>query len=175
MTTSNNDDVATPVFWGNRLLVSGLLLELSGDPPAVSFRWPENRAPSKRILSNTSTPLPQGEYIYSCRSPGELVCLEAATGGQIWSTNSVTALKNGASIQITPQGNGFFLFTDEGNLIRAELSPAGYREISRSHLIDPTWPFSGNKFVYAPPAFANRHVFARSEAEVVCASLEKGQ
>jgi hypothetical protein len=87
----------------------------------------------------------------------------------------VTAPKNGASINITPQGAGYFLFTDEGNLIRAELSPAGYREISRSHLIDPTWPFNGYKFVYAPPAFANRHVIARSEAEVVCASLEKGQ
>jgi len=164
-----------PVFWGNRLLVSGLMLELSGPPPAASFRWPENRVPSKRILSNTSTPVPQGEYIYSCKSPGELVCLETATGRQVWSTNSVTTLKNGASINITPQGGGFFLFTDEGNLIRAEMSPKGYREISRGHLIDPTWPFNGNKFVYAPPAFANRCVIARSEAEVVCASLEKGK
>jgi len=130
--------------------------------------------PSKRLLSNTSTAVLQGEYIYSARSSGELVCLEAATGRQIWSTNSVTTQRNGASINITPQGGGFFLFTDEGNLIRAQLSPAGYREISRSHLIDPTWPFNGAKFVYAPPAFANRHVFARSEAEVVCASLERG-
>src|SRR5207245_3887400 len=114
-------------------------------------------------------------YIYSGRYSGELVCLEAATGRQLWSTNCVTVAKKGASINITPQGGGFFLFTDEGNLIRAELSPAGYREISRSHLIDPTWPFNGAKFVYAPPAFANRHVFARSETEIVCASLEKGQ
>src|SRR6185436_12750815 len=45
---------------------------------------------------------------------------------------------DGASIHMTPQGGGYILFTDEGNLIRAELSPAGYREISRSHLIDPT-------------------------------------
>ncbi len=175
MTTSNNDSVATPVFQGNRLLVSGLMLELSGDPPAASFRWPENRVASKRLLSNTSTAVLQGEYIYSARTGGALVCLEAATGKELWSTNSVTRQINGASINITPQGGGFFLFTDEGNLIRAQLSPAGYREISRSHLIDPTWPFAGAKFVYAPPAFANRHVFARSEAEVVCASLEKGQ
>jgi outer membrane protein assembly factor BamB len=173
MNTSNNDSVAMPVFQGNRLLVSGLMLELSGDTPAASFRWPENRVPSKRLLSNTSTPVLQGEYIFSARSSGELVCLEAATGKQLWSTNSVTTQRNGASINITPQGSGFFLFTDEGNLIRAQLSPAGYGEISRSHLIDPTWPFNGAKFVYAPPAFANRHVFARSEAEIVCASLEK--
>jgi outer membrane protein assembly factor BamB len=172
MTTSNNDSVATPVFQGNRLLVSGLMIELSVDPPAAKFLWPESRAPSKRILSNTSTPVLQGNYIYSCRSLGELVCLDAATGKELWSTNSLTASKNGASIHITPQGSGFFLFTDEGNLIRAELRPNGYREISRSHLIDPTWPFAGHKFVYAPPAFANRHIFTRSEAEVVCAALE---
>lgn len=171
MITSNNDDVATPVFQGSRLLVSGLMLDVSGDAPR--FLWPENRAASKRILSNTSTALLRGEYVYSARGWGEFVCLEAATGKQIWSTNSVTASKNGASIHITPQGGGVFLFTDEGNLIRAQLSPAGYREISRAHLIDPTWPFGQTKFVYAPPAFANRYVFARSEAEVVCASLEE--
>lgn len=173
MNTSNNDSVATPVLQGNRLLVSGLMLELSGDPPAAKFLWPENRAPSRRLLSNTSTALIQGEYIYGARTGGPLVCLEAATGREVWSTNSVTAQRNGASIQITPHRGGFLLFTDEGNLILAELSPAGYREIGRSHLIDPTWPFNGAKFVYAPPAFANRHVFARSEAEIVCASLEK--
>jgi outer membrane protein assembly factor BamB len=175
MVTSGNDSTATPVLHGNQLLVSGLMLELNGDRPAASFRWPANRVPSQRLLSNTSTPVPRGEYIFSAKSSGELVCLEAASGRQLWSTNSVTIPKNGASIHITPQGDGFFLFTDEGNLIRAQLSAVGYRELSRSHLIDPTWPFAGAKFVYAPPAFANRHVFARSEAEVVCASLEKSK
>ena len=175
MVTSNNDSVATPVFHRNRLLVSGLMLDLSADPPAAAFLWPAIRVPSKRILSNTSTPILQGEYIFGAKGWGELVCLEAATGRQIWSTNSLTASKNGASMNITPQGGAFFLFTDEGNLIRAQLSSAGYREISRAHLIDPTWPFLQTKYVYAPPAFSNRHVFARSEAEVVCASLEAGQ
>jgi len=46
------------------------MLELSGDPPAVSFRWPENRVGSKRLLSNTSIPVWQGEYIYSARTGG---------------------------------------------------------------------------------------------------------
>jgi outer membrane protein assembly factor BamB len=172
MSTSGNDSAATPVFDANRLLVSGLMVDASASPPAAHILWPEIRAPSKRILSNTSTAVFRGDYIYSARGYGELVCLEAATGKQIWSTNTVTESKNGASIHITPQGSGFFLFTDEGNLIRAELSPTGYREISRSHLIDPTWPFNENKFVYAPPAFSNGHVFARSEAEIVCASLD---
>ncbi len=169
MTTSNNDSIATPVFQRDQLLVSGLMVDLSGNTPR--FLWPEIRTPSKRILSNTSTPYWKGEHIFSAKGWGELVCLEAATGRQLWSTNGITASKNGASINITPNGGRVFLFTDEGNLILAELSVAGYREISRSHLIDPTWPFMQTKYVYAPPAFSDRHVFARSEAELVCASL----
>jgi outer membrane protein assembly factor BamB len=174
MTTSNNDSIATPILQGNELLVSGLMVELSPDPPKASFRWPENRVPTRRILSNTSTPFRRGQYIYACKSPGDLVCLEAASGKQVWSTNVVTKVKNGSAINITPQGDGFFLFTDEGNLIRAKLSPTGCEEISRTHLIDPTWPFAETKYVYAPPAFANKRVFARNEAEIVCASLEPG-
>ena len=175
MVTSNNDSVATPVFEGGRLLVSGLMLDVSASPPSAVIRWPEIRTPSRRILSNTSTPILREDYIFGARGRGELVCLEAATGRQIWSTNGLTASKSGASIHLTPQGGGYFLFTDEGNLIRGQLSPTGYREISRAHLIDPTWPFEQTKYVYAPPAFANAHVFARNEAEVVCASLEREQ
>src|SRR5206468_3316187 len=52
MATSGNDSAATPVFRANRLLVSGLMLDVSADAPR--FLWPQNRAPSKRVLSNTS-------------------------------------------------------------------------------------------------------------------------
>jgi hypothetical protein len=48
--------------------------------------------------------------------------------------------------------------------MRAQLSSAGYRAIDRTHLIDPTWPFSERKFVYAPLAFANRRVFVLLES-----------
>jgi outer membrane protein assembly factor BamB len=108
MTTSGNDSAATPVFQGNRLLVSGLMLEVGSDGPR--FLWPQIRSPSKRILSNTSTAVLRGQYLYSAKGFGELVCLDAATGTQIWSTNSPTALKNGASISITVQGGGFFFY-----------------------------------------------------------------
>ena len=61
----------------------------------------------------------------------------------------------------------------QGDLIRTELSPAGYREISRAHLIDPTTPFAGRNCAWAPPAYADHHVFARSDQEIVCASLAR--
>ena len=171
MVTSSNDSIPAPVLQNNRLLISGLMFELNAHEPAATVLWPESKAVSKRILSNTSRPMLLGDYVYSAKSNGELVCLEAGTGNQVWGTTNVTELKFGASIHLTPNGNSAFLFTDEGNLILARLEPGGYREISRAHLLEPTAFLGVRKFAWTPPAYANRHVFARYYEELVCASL----
>jgi outer membrane protein assembly factor BamB len=173
MVTSNNDNIPTPVWRKNRLLISGLMFVLDAGRPAASVLWPETRAVTKRLLSNTSTPLLKGDHVYSARSNGEVVCLDADSGQQVWGTTNVTKLKTGASIHLTSNGNGVFLFTDQGDLIRAELTPQGYREISRSHLLTPTSSMGSQKFAWTPPSYANRHVFARNDQELVCASLAK--
>ncbi|MSU61147.1 MAG: hypothetical protein EXS31_01925 [Pedosphaera sp.] len=169
--TPGDQAVSTPVFSDHRLLVAGLMLKLDADTPTASVLWPETRVASKRVLSNTSTALLQGELLFSAKTSGELVCLEIATGKQFWQTNTVTELKNGSSIHITPCGDAMFLFTDRGDLIRAQLTAQGYREISRAHLLEPTSPFGDRKCAWTPPAYANRHVFARNDKELVCASL----
>src|SRR6185436_17217247 len=113
----------------------------------------------------------RGDYVYSAKSNGELVCLEAATGKQIWENTNVTELKFGASIHLTPNGDVTFLFTDEGNLILARLTPDGYRELSRVHLLEPTSDLGTRKFTWVPPVYANRCVYARNDRELLCASL----
>ncbi|MGE3310839.1 MAG: PQQ-binding-like beta-propeller repeat protein [Limisphaerales bacterium] len=163
--------VATPVFHDNRLLVAGVMFQLDREKPTARVLWPESKAPTKRVISNTSTPLFRDGYVYSARTSGELVCLEAAAGNEVWRTNTVTALGNGSSVHITPCGDGVLLFTDQGNLIRARLTSDGYREISRAHLLEPTSPFGRKKCAWTPPAFANRCVFARNDVELVCVSL----
>jgi len=109
--------------------------------------------------------------VYLLKSIGELICLEAATGHQVWSTNAVTSLKNGCSIHLTPNEDSVLLFTDQGNLIHARLSFEGYQELSRVHLLDATHTFNGRNVVWPPPAYANRHVFAGNDQELVCGSL----
>src|SRR5437588_137781 len=79
-----------PLFSNNRLLVSGLMLKLDENKLSVSVLWPESRSATRRILSGTSTPLLQGNYVYSLNLAGNLVCLEAETGRQIWETDQVT-------------------------------------------------------------------------------------
>ena len=133
--------------------------------------WPETGAISRRILSQTSTALFRGDHLFSAKSSGELVCIEASTGEQVWKTDKVTDLRNGASIHLTPNGDSVFLYNDRGELIRAQLTAHGYKELGRVALLEPTYPFSGRKCAWTPPAYANRHVFVRSGKELVCASL----
>jgi len=163
--------VSTPVFSNHRLLIAGLMFKLDADKPAASVLWPETMPATRRVLSNTSTALLQDDYVYSAKISGELVCLRAATGSQIWQTNTVTSKGNGSSIHLTPNGGSVLLFTDQGNLIRARLSAAGYQEVSRVHLIDPTHPFNGRNVAWPPPAYANRHVLVRNDRELIRASL----
>src|SRR2546422_3661988 len=151
MVTSSNDSIPAPVVQGNRLLISGLMFELDAHRPAARVLWPDTMAASKRILSNTSTPMLRGDYLYSAKSSGELVCLEASTGKQVWGTTNVTELKFGASIHLTPNGDVTFLFTDEGNLIIARLTPDGYHELSRVHLLKPTSYLMTRRLVWVPP------------------------
>jgi len=169
--TSNNDDNATPVWSGDRLLVSGLMFKLEASQPAATVLWPENRGVTKRILSNTSTPAIDGDVVYSVTSRGEFVCLDANTGQQFWATDKVTARKTGPSAHITPNGDTAFLYTDEGVLIHARLKPTGYEEIGRTKLIEPFYSFGGHKLAWAPPAYANRCIYVCNQRELICVSL----
>lgn len=169
--TSSEHAVSTPVFSGHRLLVAGLMLKLDPDRPAASVLWPETKALSKRILSNTSTALLQGEHVFSAKTSGELVCFEALTGKQVWQADTVTELRSGSSIHLTPCGDAVFLFTDRGDFIRAKITPRAYRETARAHLLEPTSAYGNRKCVWTPPSYANRHVFARNDEELVCVSL----
>ncbi len=171
LATSSEYAVSTPVFHKDRLLVGGLMFQLDPDKPAARVLWPQSKAPSRRIFSHTSTALFPGDHLYTARSSGELICVEAATGKQVWESAKVTDLKNGASIHLIQNGDTVLLYTDRGQLIRARLTPEGYHEVSRVGLLDPTFPFAGRKVAWPPPAFANRRVFVRSGKELICASL----
>lgn len=163
--------VSTPVINGDRLLVSGLMFQLSRNQPGAKVLWPDTPSGTRRILSDTSTPLFRDDFVYSPRSGGLFVCLEAGTGREVWQTNVVTNLRQGACVHLIPNGSSVFLFTDQGDLVRAQLTPAGYRELGRAHLIEPTSPLFENRFAWAAPAFANRNIFVRNDHELRCYSL----
>lgn len=163
--------VSTPVIQGDRLLVSGLMFQLDTTKPVAKAVWPDTPSGTARILSDTSTPLFKDDSVYSPRSGGVFVCLDAGTGRERWQTNTVTELQKGACVHLIPNGSSLFLFTDQGDLVRAELTPSGYTELGRTHLIDPTSPLFEKKFAWAAPAFANRNIYVRNDRELRCYSL----
>jgi hypothetical protein len=75
------------------------------------------------------------------------------------------------------QGDRYFLFNEKGDLIIARLTPKGYEEISRAHLLDATNRMvarqrqNGAAVLWSHPAFAHRSVYARNDKEIVCVSL----
>jgi outer membrane protein assembly factor BamB len=70
-----------------------------------------------------------------------------------------------------PYKDRFFLFSVQGELIIAQLTPKGYEEIDRAKVIEPTLFSRGRDVVWSHPAFANRCMFGRNDKEIVCLSL----
>ena len=64
--------------------------------------------------------------------------MEAATGKRLWEHKTVERKAMGPTTFIVPQADRHFLFSDEGDLIIARLTPKSYTEIDRAHVIEPT-------------------------------------
>jgi len=163
--------IPTPVSQGDLLLLNGVMFKLNEEKPGASILWPDRSPPSRRISSDTSGPMLEGDHLFTCNLSGGFVCVEAKSGRIAWETNQVTDSTSGASIHITRNGTSALLFTDKGDLVRAQLAPDGYQEISRARLLNPTYLFGSKKCAWTPPAYANGHVFARTDEELICASL----
>jgi hypothetical protein len=59
----------------------------------------------------------------------------------------------------------------------AKLLPEGYREVGRTDLIKPTSDSRNRRELgavnWSHPAYANRHIFARNDDEIISVSLAK--
>jgi outer membrane protein assembly factor BamB len=177
--------VATPVVHGDRVFFTSfydgsLMLRLAADKPAVEKLWQrvganENPPNTDALQSIISTPVFDGTHIYGVDSYGELRCLDSATGDRVWENLTAVPQDRWSTIHFVKHGDRYWLFNERGELIIARLTPQGYEEISRAKLLEPTTDQlrrRGNVGVcWAHPAFANQHVFQRSDKELVCASL----
>ena len=174
-------NVHTPIVDGGRLFVTSffdgsLLLRLAKDEVKVEQIW-RRRGESERntdsLHSTIGTAHMSGEYIYGIGSYGQLRCLKAANGDRVWEDKTITRQARWSTIHMVRNGERMWIFNELGELILAELSPTGCKQISRAKLIEPTSPPGRrkDKVCWMHPAFAYRHVFARNDRELVCASL----
>lgn len=156
-----------------------LMLKFTGEK--ADLLW--NKKSTSRSSFNAglhttmTTPVLKDGFIYGICGTGELRCLDSKTGERIWETRDhlngkETLFGTSFIVQHGDSGNRFFIWTDLGDLILAELTPEKYREISRAHLLEPTENARGREVVWSHPAFANKSVFARNQKELIRVSLD---
>jgi outer membrane protein assembly factor BamB len=153
------------------------MLRLDPAKPEATPAWrtlKESEKDTTYLNAVMCTPFLEDGCIYGVCSYGQLRCLQADTGKRVWETFQATTAGEAvrwANAFIVKNGDRFFLFNEKGDLIIAKLSPRGYEEVSRAHLLAPTGGAAGRAVLWSHPAFANRHVYARNDKEIICVDL----
>ena len=173
----------TPRQLGPNLLVTGygdagVLLKLADDQPQAEVVW--RGKPKTGIYCANSTPFLEDGMIYGCDiGTGALMGVRLEDGQRLWETFQATTggsrrARYGTAFLVKHEDR-FFLFSETGDLILANLSPQGYEEISRFPVLEATNQTFGRAVVWSHPAFAERCIFARNDKEMVCVSLAAGR
>ena len=92
----------------------------------------------------------------------------------MWEDLTATPKARWSTIHFVKHADRYLLFNERGELIIGKLSPQGFNEISRAKLIAAHARTNSDQrggVCWSHPAFANRHVFARNDNELVCGNL----
>jgi hypothetical protein len=172
----NGSIIMTPVRVGDHLYLGGyqgknLLVKLRADAPGVEVVW-RNR-PKQGISAVNVQPFVADGLVYGFHESGELRAMRIPEGDFAWRGGGPLGERprGSGTAFITRQGDRYFLFAETGDLVIARLTPAGYEELSRCHLIEPTNVAFGRDVVWCPPAYANKAIVVRNDREVIRVSL----
>ena len=178
--------VSTPILSGRHLFVSSFydgarMWKLAEDSSSATLLWEssgQSEVKSDKIHTLLNTAVIQGDYLYGIDSYGQMRCLELETGKRVWESMEVTGEKQRwVAAWFVKNGDRYFINNDRGELIIAKFSPAGFHELSRTQLIEPTSPTVRRRQLgavqWSHPAYANRHIIARNDKEILRASLAK--
>jgi outer membrane protein assembly factor BamB len=175
--------IGTPRRSGDYLFISSffdgsMLLKLDATQPRVAVEWKikgRSEVRPEGLHSLMSTPFLEDGYIYGVCSFGHLRALKLADGERLWETLEPTTVggkpARWTTAFLVKHEDRFFIYNETGDLIIARLTPQGYEEISRAHLLDPTNSAGGRAVHWSHPAFANRSIFVRNDEELLCADL----
>ncbi len=171
--------ICAPQRSGDLLYACGIgetaaMIKLDADGKPSETLW--TGKPKSRVYGANCTPLFVGETLYGADcGTGEFVAVNALDGVQHWQTFSLTTggerrASHGTAFVVRHEDR-FLLFAETGDLIFAELSPTGFKEVGRMRVLEPTGDCFGRPVVWSHPAFANKCMFARNDKELVCVSL----
>lgn len=150
------------------------MLKVGAD--SVELLWKGNgvnEQQTDKLHSIMPTPVFTEENIFGICSYGQLRCLDTKTGERVWESLEATGSGRWWNAFIVPHGGRYFLHNEQGDLIIANLTREGYKELSRAKLIEPTRPVQRRMTIWSHPAFAMKSVFARNDKELVRVNLAK--
>ena len=113
--------------------------------------------------------------IYGMDQTGDLRAMEVSKPKLLWaSSKPVSKRRVGSGTAfIVKQGDKYWLFNENGELIIAKLSAKGYEEIDRAKVIEKSNNAFGRDVVWSMPAFANKRVYIRNDDKIICINLAR--
>ncbi len=158
------------------------MLKLDTHRPGAEVLWHSSGGSdtqTDKIHTLINTAVIDGEYLYGIDSYGQARGLAVGTGKRMWESLAITKEKaRWAAALLVRNGDRYFINNDRGELIIGRFTPEGFHETSRTQLIEPTSNPGGRRrelgaVNWSHPAYANRHIFARNDNEILRASLAK--
>jgi len=138
--TSYDQNVVTPVAWGQRLVLGGL------DHPTVAVRptrddagwevrelWSNDEAPMYM-----SSPVRVGDRLFGMthRRAGQFFAIELQTGEFVWRSEG----REGENAAVVAAGRRVLFLTDDAELVVVDADAPDYRPLARYEVADsPTW------------------------------------
>ncbi len=179
--------IPAPVVQGDLMFFTNAhagsyLYRLKQDQLGFDVIWERGRRPrtDDTLSPVIPDPLVMNGLVIGVQTDGELRCLDLMTGKRQWETVATMPKAWHATMHLVragETGDRAWIFTEQGNLILAQQNATGYHELTRARLLEPT-PEQGPRgrmVTWSHPAFAYRHIFARSDRELVCADLSSAK
>ncbi len=168
--------IIAPIQHGDYLLMTALqgasvLLKLDTEKPSVSEVWQ-----GKGLQPDHNPPVVFENHIYGVDVKGHMRCVDLVSGERIWESLATCPDGRPASSAtgfVVRNGEHWYITTEQGELIIAQMNPEGFKEIGRAKMLEPTAENWKRKIVWSHPAFAGKCVFARNDKEIVCISLSE--
>ncbi len=175
---SNGSIIMSPLMIGEHLFIAGysnknLLLKLAQDKPGAQEVWRD--LPKTAISPVNVQPIVVDGVVYGFDQSGEMSAVEIPSGKRLWTTSeplSKRPLGSGTAFIVRHEGR-FFFFTETGHLVIGTLTPQGFKETSRAMLLKPTNNAFGRDVLWCAPAFANKRVYVRNDAEIAAFDLAR--
>ncbi|MEJ5170883.1 MAG: PQQ-binding-like beta-propeller repeat protein [Fimbriimonadales bacterium] len=150
-------NAATPVVLGNSVFITSgynrgcALVDITPQGPRI--RW-ENKA----VKAHFSSPILHRGVIYANSDPGELVCLDPASGRVLWKARG---FEKGGLCAV----DGVILAMDGagGDVVMVAMDPSAYRELGRFR------PLGGQS--WTAPIVSNGCLIVRNRSALACYSL----